>query len=103
VDELTKSFEGFDSRETVVGKFTSNVCNVSTNKVNHHPIARNQRSMIIEKHRQVETWFKKTKMDYTKDCISIDESVFDISVKPPAAKHDGIKLRTLTEDMIKRG
>jgi hypothetical protein len=56
VDELTKSFEGFGFGETVVGKFTSNVCNLSIKKVKHHPVARNQSAMIIERHGQVETW-----------------------------------------------
>lgn len=56
VDGLTKNFEDFNLRETVVGKFTPNVCNVSINKVNHHPVARNQSAMIIERHGQVETW-----------------------------------------------
>lgn len=85
VDELTKSFEGFSLKETVVGKFISTECNLSIKKVTRHPVARNQNAKVIERREWVEKW-SKTDMDYTKNCIFIDESGFDINMKPSTAR-----------------
>ncbi|KAG2214756.1 hypothetical protein INT45_001352 [Circinella minor] len=85
VEELTKNFEGFTLKETVVGKFISTECNLSIKKITRHPVARNQNAKIKERREWVETW-AKTDMDYTKNCIFIDESAFDINMKPPTAR-----------------
>ncbi|KAG2192948.1 hypothetical protein INT47_004687 [Mucor saturninus] len=49
VEELTKNFEGFTLRETVVGKFISTECNLSIKKITRHPVARNQNAKIKER------------------------------------------------------
>ncbi|KAI7905204.1 uncharacterized protein BX663DRAFT_314212 [Cokeromyces recurvatus] len=41
VDNLTKVFEGFSLKSTVVGSFISNECNLSIKRTTRYPIARN--------------------------------------------------------------
>lgn len=85
VEDLTKNFEGFMLKDTVVGKFISTECNLSIKAITRHPVARNQGAKIKERREWVETR-SKTNMDYTKSCIFIDESAFDINMKPPTAR-----------------
>lgn len=85
IEELTKNFEGFTLKETVVGKFISTDCNLSIKTITRHPVARNQSAKIKERREWVETW-SKTDMNYTENCIFIDESAFDINMKPPTAR-----------------
>ncbi|KAI9265464.1 hypothetical protein EDC94DRAFT_647413 [Helicostylum pulchrum] len=85
VEDLTKNFEGFTLKDTVVGKFISTECNLSIKVITRHPVARNQCAKIKERREWVETW-SKINMDYTKSCIFIDESAFDINMKPPTAR-----------------
>lgn len=50
VEELTKNFEGFTLKETVVGKFISTECNLSiSKKFTRHLIVRNQPAKIKER------------------------------------------------------
>lgn len=72
-------------KDTVIGKFISTEYNLSTKAITRHPVARNQSAKIKQRREWVETW-SKTNMDYTKSCIFIDESSFDINMKPPTAR-----------------
>lgn len=49
IEELTKNFEGFTLKETVVGKFISTKCNLSIKTITRHPVASNQTAKIKER------------------------------------------------------
>ncbi|GAA5815982.1 hypothetical protein MFLAVUS_009501 [Mucor flavus] len=85
IEELTKNFEGFTLKETVVGKFISIKSNLSIKTITRHPVARNQTAKIKERREWVETW-SKTDMNYTENCIFIGESAFDVNMKSPTAR-----------------
>ncbi|RCH88977.1 hypothetical protein CU097_010680 [Rhizopus azygosporus] len=85
VEELTKNFKGFTLKETVVGKFIPSERNLSIKTMTRHLVARNQSAKIKERRKWVEAW-SKTDINYIENCIFIDESAFDISMKLPTVK-----------------
>ncbi|KAG0939761.1 hypothetical protein G6F57_005649 [Rhizopus arrhizus] len=53
--------------------------------VTRHPHARNTDNTRKERHDWVKTW-SKTDMDFNSNCVFIDESAFDINMRPPTAR-----------------
>ncbi|EIE76173.1 hypothetical protein RO3G_00879 [Rhizopus delemar RA 99-880] len=53
--------------------------------VTRHPHARNTDNTRKERHDWVKTW-SKTDMDFNSNCVLIDESAFDINMRPPTAR-----------------
>lgn len=58
---------------------------MSSKKITRHPVASSQSVKIKERCEWEETW-SNTAMDYIKNCIFIDESAFDIDMKPLTAR-----------------
>lgn len=85
VDSLTENFENFSLKETVVGEFISKECNISIKKATRHPEPRNNPDKLRLRREWVETW-SKTEMNFISNCIFIDESAFDINMRPSTAR-----------------
>lgn len=85
VDSLTENFENFSLKETVVGEFISKECNLSIKRITRHPKARNDPVKLKARREWVEEW-SKTSMDFNTNCIFIDESAFDINMRPSTAR-----------------
>ncbi|KAG1458282.1 hypothetical protein G6F56_006432 [Rhizopus delemar] len=85
IDGLTENFENFSLKETVVGKYIREDCNLTIKKVTRHPHARNTDNTLKERHDWVKTW-SKTDTDFNSNCVFIDESTFDINMRPPTAR-----------------
>jgi hypothetical protein len=85
IDGLTENFENFSLKETVVGKYIREDCNLTIKKVTRHPHARNTDNTRKERHDWVKTW-SKTDMDFNSNCVFIDESAFDINMRLPTAR-----------------
>ncbi|ORZ06280.1 hypothetical protein BCR42DRAFT_496423 [Absidia repens] len=78
VDSLTKQFEGLVIKKTVVHEFMKNECNLSLKKAHFHPLARNSIATIEKRYEWVLKWMN-TDMDFTTNCVFIDEAVFNIN------------------------
>lgn len=78
VDSLTKQFEGLVIKKTVVHEFMKNECNLSLKKAHFHPLARNSNATIEKRYEWVLKWMN-TDMDFTTNCVFIDEAAFNIN------------------------
>ncbi|KAG2207671.1 hypothetical protein INT47_011791 [Mucor saturninus] len=78
VCSLTEKFESFTLKESSV----KTECNLSFKKVTRHPAPRNDPTKIANRIAWVEKW-NKTDMDYLENCVFVDESAFDINMRPP--------------------
>lgn len=81
VESLTKTFEGFSLKRSRVNSFILHDCNLSMKKLTRQPVARNDITRIDTRYEWVLKW-TKTNMDYMQNCIFIDESAFDINMRP---------------------
>ncbi|KAG0184917.1 hypothetical protein DFQ28_010231 [Apophysomyces sp. BC1034] len=71
VDSLTAAFEGFSLKES--------------QRVTRHPVARNSEETRIKRKEGVEKW-SQTDMDYLSNFVFVDESAFDINMRPSTAR-----------------
>lgn len=81
VDSLAENFDNFSLKETVVGEFIYKECNLSIKSITCHPKARNDYEKLKVRCEWVEMW-SKISMDFKTNCIFIDESTFDINMRP---------------------
>lgn len=85
IESLTESFEGFILKESRVADFVLNECNITVKKVTRHPVARNSETTLENRKKCVEKWCQ-TDMYYLGNCIFVDESAFDINMRPPTGR-----------------
>ncbi|CAO3591757.1 unnamed protein product [Absidia cylindrospora] len=78
VDSLTKQFEGLVIKKTVVHDFMKNECNLSLKKAHFHPLARNSEETINKRYEWIMKWMNSD-MDFTTNCVFIDEAAFNIN------------------------
>lgn len=86
-DDLTKAFEGFSLKSTIVGPFISNECNLSIKRVTRHPVARNNDTKPDYRVKWVQD-MAKTNMSFLQNCVFIDEARFDINVRSDYARSE---------------
>ncbi|KAI8641033.1 hypothetical protein BD408DRAFT_368861, partial [Parasitella parasitica] len=84
VESLTKSFENFSLKETSVRNFMKTECNLSFKRATLHSSERNFEDKLRQRLEWVERW-TSTDMDYLSNCVFVDESGFDINMRPPSA------------------
>ncbi|ORE04949.1 hypothetical protein BCV72DRAFT_186131, partial [Rhizopus microsporus var. microsporus] len=87
VDDLTKVFEGFSLKSTVVGSFISNECNLSIKRVTRHPVARNSDTKLDHRIKWVQG-MAKLNMSFLQNCVFTDEAGFDINMRPAYARSE---------------
>lgn len=68
-------------KETSVQNFLKKDCNLSFKKITRHPAPRNDPTKIANRIAWVEEW-SKTEMSYLENCVFVDESGFDINMRP---------------------
>ncbi|KAL9536563.1 hypothetical protein MBANPS3_012559 [Mucor bainieri] len=85
VDALTADFEGFSLKESQVGTFIKNECNLTVKRITRHPKARNCPETLLKRKVWVEKW-SKTDMNYLNNCVFVYESAFDINMRPATAR-----------------
>ncbi|KAI9364578.1 hypothetical protein BD770DRAFT_313842 [Pilaira anomala] len=81
IESLTKTFEGFSLKRSTVNSFILHDCNLSMKKLTRQPVDRNDTTRIEARYEWVLRW-TATDMDYLQNCIFIDESAFDINMRP---------------------
>ncbi|KAG2205132.1 hypothetical protein INT47_002226 [Mucor saturninus] len=68
-------------RETAVGEFIFKECNLSIKKATRHPEPQNNPDKLWLR----QEW-SKTEINFINNCIFIDESAFDINMRPSTAR-----------------
>ena len=81
VDDLTTAFEGFSLKESQIGTFIKNGCNLMVKRITRPSVARNPEETLIKR----KEW-ADTDMDYLSNCIFVNESAFDINMRPSKAR-----------------
>ncbi|KAG1467189.1 hypothetical protein G6F56_004546 [Rhizopus delemar] len=81
VDSLTKTFEGFSLKSSTVNNYILHECNLSMKRVTRRPQARNDERRIEARYKWV-IKYDNSDMDYLQNCVFIDESGFDINMRP---------------------
>lgn len=84
VESLTKTFENFSLKETSVRNFMKTECNLSFKRATLRSGERNSEDKLRQRFEWVERWIS-TDMDYLSNCVFVDESGFDINMRPPSA------------------
>ncbi|KAI9272358.1 hypothetical protein EDC94DRAFT_498937, partial [Helicostylum pulchrum] len=74
----------FNLQKTSVRNFMKNECNLSFKRVTLHSSERNSKERVQQRFEWVERW-TSTDMDYLSNCVFVDESGFDINMRPPSA------------------
>ncbi len=84
VASLTESFENFSLKETSARNFMKTECNLSFKRATLRSSERNSEDKLRQRFEWVERW-TSTDMDYLSNCVFVDESGFDINMRPPSA------------------
>ncbi|KAG1489538.1 hypothetical protein G6F49_012200 [Rhizopus delemar] len=84
VESLTKSFENFSLKETSVRNFMKTECNLSLKRATLRSSERDSEDKLRQRFEWVERW-TSTDMDYLSNCVFVDESGFDINMRPSSA------------------
>ena len=81
VDSLTETFEGFTLKQSTVNSFILHECNLTIKRLQRQPKARNDPARIQARYDWVMK-YDSSDMDFLRNCIFIDESGFDINMRP---------------------
>ncbi|KAG1142322.1 hypothetical protein G6F37_005958 [Rhizopus arrhizus] len=82
VASLTEKFENFTLKNSSVQVFLKNECNLSFKRITRHPVARNNDLKLANRKAWAEEW-SKTDMNFLENGVFLDESGFDINMRPP--------------------
>ncbi|KAG1474273.1 hypothetical protein G6F56_000452 [Rhizopus delemar] len=80
MDNLTSKFEDLSISKTALYNFVTEKCRISLKKAHFHSVERNSPEKIQERHDWVLKW-NETDLDFTSNCIFIDEAAFHINMK----------------------
>lgn len=83
MDPLTQKFSDLTVKKSTVHNFLKNECNLSFKKLTRMPVARNSPTRIQARKDRIIKWFA-TDMDHLENCVFVDESAFDINIRPPS-------------------
>ncbi|KAG1451932.1 hypothetical protein G6F46_010114 [Rhizopus delemar] len=81
---LTNKFEGFKIKKSRVHEFMRNDCNLSMKQTTCWPEARTSKENVQKRYEWVVKW-SNTDMDFSRNCIFIDEAGFDINMRASRA------------------
>ncbi|KAG1047376.1 hypothetical protein G6F43_010174 [Rhizopus delemar] len=81
---LTSKFAGLEIKKSRVHEFMRDECNLSLKQTTRWPEARANENNIQNRYDWVIRW-SNTDMDFSKNCIFIDEAGFDLNMKPSRA------------------
>ncbi|OBZ81029.1 hypothetical protein A0J61_10922, partial [Choanephora cucurbitarum] len=81
VDSLTKALEGFTLKSSTVNSFISHECNLTIKRLQRQPKARSDPARIQASYDWVMK-YDSSDMNFLRNCVFIDESGFDINMRP---------------------
>lgn len=80
MESLNSQFIDLSISKSALHKFITTKCNMSLKRAHFHSVERNCPEKIEERYQWVKHWLK-TDMDYTSNCVFIDEAAFHINMK----------------------
>lgn len=80
VASLKQNFEGLNVSRRTVYNFMKTRCNLSIKQAQFHPVERNSEEKIQQRYNWVQKR-QQTGLDFTTNCVFLDESAFDINLK----------------------
>lgn len=83
MESLTQKFSDLTVKKSTVYNFLKDECNLSFKKLTRLPVARNNSDKIQARKDWVIKW-TATDMNYLENCVFVDESAFDINMRPPS-------------------
>ncbi|CEG71373.1 hypothetical protein RMATCC62417_07117 [Rhizopus microsporus] len=86
VESLTEAFENFSLKETSVGNFILNECNLTVKRATLQPLARNSPDNLEKRHSWIKKWAETTDMNYLQNCVFVDEAGFNINMRSSNAR-----------------
>ncbi|KAI8097902.1 uncharacterized protein B0P05DRAFT_447952, partial [Gilbertella persicaria] len=83
MESLTQKFSDLTVKKSTVHNFLKDECNLSFKKLTRLPVARNNSDKIQARKDWVIKW-TATDMNYLENCVFVDESAFNINMRPPS-------------------
>lgn len=83
MESLTQKFSDLTVKKSTVHNFLKDECNLSFKKLTRLPVARNN-SDKIQARKNWDIKWTATDMNYLENCVFVDESAFDINMRPPS-------------------
>ncbi|KAG1460631.1 hypothetical protein G6F46_005473 [Rhizopus delemar] len=80
LDALTETFEYLQITRSGFYKFVRQKCRITFKKAHLQPVERNRPEKIEQRYEWVKKWME-TDLDFTSNCVFIDEAVFHINLK----------------------
>ncbi|KAG1175661.1 hypothetical protein G6F36_011063 [Rhizopus arrhizus] len=80
VESLTQNFVDLNVSRSTVYNFMTTQCNLSIKQAQFHPLERNSEEKIQQRYDWVQKW-QQTDLDFTTNCVFLDESAFHINLK----------------------
>ncbi|KAG1290885.1 hypothetical protein G6F60_008730 [Rhizopus arrhizus] len=80
VESLKQNYEDFNVSRSTVYNFMTTQCNLSIKQAQFHPVERNSEEKIQQRYDWVQKW-QQTDLDFTTNCVFLDESAFHINLK----------------------
>jgi hypothetical protein len=80
MEKLTVQFEDLKISKTALCNFATEKCSISFKKTYLQSIQRNSQDKINSRYNWVKQWME-TDIDFTSNCVFIDESAFHINLK----------------------
>ncbi|KAI8393655.1 uncharacterized protein BYT42DRAFT_596418 [Radiomyces spectabilis] len=79
-ESLMQSFADLNVSRSTVYNFMTTKCNLSIKQAQFQPVERNSEEKIQQRYDWVQKW-QQTDMDFTTNCVFLDESAFHINLK----------------------
>ncbi|KAG1456885.1 hypothetical protein G6F56_006732 [Rhizopus delemar] len=95
MESLTQKFSDLTVKKSTVHNFLKDECNLSVKKLTCLPVARNNSDKIQARKDWVIKW-TSTDMNYLENCVFVDESAFDINMRPSGWSVKGMPAITTT-------
>ncbi|SAM04526.1 hypothetical protein [Absidia glauca] len=80
LESLTNQFEGLKIKKTAVHDFMTKECNLSLKRAYFYPLSRISEDTIEKRYVWAMKW-ANSDMDYTRNCVFIDEAGFNINLR----------------------
>jgi transposase len=80
VESLLQYFVNLNVSRTTVYNFMTTQCNLSIKQAQFQPLERNSEEKIQQRYDWVQKW-QQTDLDFTTNCVFLDESAFHINLK----------------------
>lgn len=77
---LTQNFVDLNVSRSTIYNFMTTECNLSIKQAQFQPVERNSEEKIQQRYDWVQKW-QQTDMDFTTNCVFLDESAFHINLK----------------------